>query len=499
TALAADKATTEHARSRQLVHEAEETERRLRARCDDAARQRLHEARQADALAWKGRAELQRAQKQAEQLRADVDREVQEVRERFDEEMTRLRGEAEAEAAQIRDTARENANSALFWSYMARFVSPVLPVVKDQSSPVEADSEQRISAGRGQESTSLAALMASLQARRQETGRQLAGWPGKQLAVRPVYAIEPAWTPAVPFPVQKTALDQAAAGGSAATGQLVTMKPPVMVAPTPPAQLPPATAAAMQAALEAEVRAARSRLEAERVDNPRRLLVWPTPDASTQQALSDRGYRLVTVHSREDVDAQTAAFPAALFVDPLTGPITRTALQVLRQAAVAAEIPLLVTAGLGHTTREAAYGGDPAVLLKALAPRDSDNHMPRVLLIEEHPEIALALTATMQRRGMHVTRAADEADAMTLAEQLRPNLVVMDLMLMPWQQVGILGWLRESGLLNQTPLVVYTAAVDQAALPQLASRESVLFLAERSTSPETQTRIVDALARISTR
>ncbi|MYR44083.1 nickel transporter, partial [Streptomyces sp. SID5910] len=82
-------------------------------------------------------------------------------------------------------------------------------------------------------------------------------------------------------------------------------------------------------------------LPPEPLDNPRRLLVWPAPDVSTQQALSDRGYRPVIVHSREEVDAQIAAFPAALFVDPLTGPITRTALQSLRQAAVAAEVPVL--------------------------------------------------------------------------------------------------------------------------------------------------------------
>ncbi|MDN3251071.1 nickel transporter, partial [Streptomyces sp. ZSW22] len=161
-------------------------------------------------------------------------------------------------------------------------------------------------------------------------------------------------------------------------------------------------------------------LPPEPLDNPRRLLVWPAPDVSTQQALSDRGYRPVIVNSREEVDAQIAAFPAALFVDPLTGPITRTALQSLRQAAVAAEVPVLVTAGLGQASRDAAYGADPAVLLKALAPRDSEQHPPRVLLIEEHAEIALALTSTLERRGMQVARAASDADAVTLAGQFRP-------------------------------------------------------------------------------
>ncbi|MFJ9816063.1 PAS domain-containing protein [Streptomyces sp. NPDC101151] len=242
-------------------------------------------------------------------------------------------------------------------------------------------------------------------------------------------------------------------------------------------------------------------LPPEPLDNPRRLLVWPAPDVTTQQALSDRGYRPVIVHSREEVDAQIAAFPAALFVDPLTGPITRTALQSLRQAAVAAEVPVLVTAGLGQATREAAYGADPAVLLKALAPRDSEQHPPRVLLIEEHAEIALALTSTLERRGMQVARAANDNDAVTLAGQLRPNLVVMDLMQVHRRQAGytgIIDWLRSNGQLNRTPLVVYTAAVDQADLPRLASGETVLFLAERSTSSDVQSRIVDLLARIGT-
>ncbi|MET9576097.1 PAS domain-containing protein [Streptomyces massasporeus] len=242
-------------------------------------------------------------------------------------------------------------------------------------------------------------------------------------------------------------------------------------------------------------------LPPEPLDNPRRLLVWPAPDVSTQQALSDRGYRPVIVNSREEVDAQIAAFPAALFVDPLTGPITRTALQSLRQAAVAAEVPVLVTAGLGQASRDAAYGADPAVLLKALAPRDSEQHPPRVLLIEEHAEIALALTATLERRGMQVARAASDADAVTLAGQFRPNLVVMDLLQVQRRQegfAGIVDWLRANGQLNRTPLVVYTAAVDQADLPRLASGETVLFLAERSTSPEVQTRIVELLSRIGT-
>ncbi|WP_424212668.1 PAS domain-containing protein [Streptomyces sp. BI20] len=241
-------------------------------------------------------------------------------------------------------------------------------------------------------------------------------------------------------------------------------------------------------------------LPPEPLDNPRRLLVWPAPDVATAQALTERGYRPVIVRSREEVDAQTSAFPAALFVDPLTGPITRTALTQLRQAAAAAAVPVLVTAGLGHASREATQGADPAVLLKALAPRDSEQHPSRVLLVEERDELAGALTAALERRGMRVGRAGATTDAVELAARVRPNLVVMDLMQVRRRRAGIVDWLRENGLLAHTPLVVYTAGgIGTEELARLGTGESTLFLAERSTSAESQGRIVDLLTKIGTR
>ncbi len=161
---------------------------------------------------------------------------------------------------------------------------------------------------------------------------------------------------------------------------------------------------------------------------------------------------------------------------------------------------MLVTAGLGQASREAAYGADPAVLLKALGPRDSEQHPPRVLLIEEHEPIAGALSETLQRRGMQVARADTDAEAVNLAAQTPgPNLAVIDLMQVRRRRAGIVDWLRGNGLLNRTPLVIYTSAdIDPGQLSRLSSGETVLFLAERSTSPEVQGRIVDLLAKIGT-
>ncbi|MEE1828427.1 PAS domain-containing protein [Streptomyces sp. BE20] len=278
---------------------------------------------------------------------------------------------------------------------------------------------------------------------------------------------------------------------------------PVAIAPDAPqpvaANRPaPRVMAELPAAPTAQDEAAYTSMPAPGADGgPRRLLVWPEPDPATRQALQDRGYRPVIVRSREEVDAQVSGFPAALFVDPLTGPITRTALQSLRTAALNSRVPVVVTAGLGQATRDAAYGADPAVLLRALAPRDGENHAPRVLLVEGDPDIAAAMIGSLERRGMHVEHAVDENDAVARASSVQPNLVVMDLFQIRRRRVGLLDWLRTNDRLHRTPLVVYTSVdLDPRELPRLRTGETVLFLAERSTSDDVQSRIVDLLGRI---
>ncbi|MFC4495443.1 PAS domain-containing protein [Streptomyces ovatisporus] len=320
-----------------------------------------------------------------------------------------------------------------------------------------------------------------------QPGGQPDGQPGaQQPAPQGQAGAQAQAAPAAPAPAREFTIEAPAAGAGEGPEPLDGPNSPVEMSNGRGVPVPP--------------QAVDDELPPEPLDNPRRLLVWPEPEASTQQALSARGYRPVLVHSREEVDAQAGTYPAALFVDPLTGPITRTALQSLRTAAAAAEVPVLVTAGLGQATREAAYGADPAVLLKALAPRDSEQHPPRVLLIEERPPVAGALAASLERRGIQVAHAPTDTDAVTIAARMRPNLVVTDLMQVHQRRAGLIDWLRSNGLLSRTPFVIYTSAgMNPAELPRLTTGETVLFLAERATSDQVQHRIVDLLTQIGTR
>lgn len=233
----------------------------------------------------------------------------------------------------------------------------------------------------------------------------------------------------------------------------------------------------------------------QRREGARQVLVWPEPDAETARVFAGRGYLPVLVRTGAELRERVSAEPAALFVDPLTGPITRTALRALRAAAVEADLPVLVTAGLGEATRDAVYGADPAVLLRALAPQP--HNPPRVLLVEENQDVANALAATLHRRSMQVLHAPSEAEAVTRAAGMQPEAVLIDLALMRRRRVGIVDWLRNNGRLGSTPIVVYTQLAGVAADPaRLRGGETVLFLAERSTRDEVQQRLADLLGKL---
>jgi len=227
----------------------------------------------------------------------------------------------------------------------------------------------------------------------------------------------------------------------------------------------------------------------------RQLLVWSQPDDPTASALHKRGYQPVVVRTREEVDQYATYHPAALLVDPLSGPITRTALQSLRSAARSASVPVLVTAGLSETTPEYAYGADPAMLVRSLA--DPHGQAPRVLLIESNTDIATAFSASLTHSGMETLYAASESEAVSRAASLPPDVVVLDLMLIRHRRVGIVDWLRNHHRLHATPIIVYTALdFDQNELHRISRGETTLLVTERASQQGVQQRILDLISKI---
>jgi PAS domain S-box-containing protein len=228
-------------------------------------------------------------------------------------------------------------------------------------------------------------------------------------------------------------------------------------------------------------------------DDAPRLLLWPAPDEDTHDLLRSRGYRPVALGQPEKLAVVAAngtgqGHPFAVFVDPISAPITRRGLRELRLAAARAELPLLVTAGIGCAEDAPERGPDPSLLLTALCP--DGVRMPRVLLVEARPDLAETFTDLLERQGMQVAHATTDAESRESAVACPPDLVVLDLMQIRRRRVGVVDWLRDRGLLARTPLVVYTAeGTDSGGFASL-------YLTERATDAEPAGRIGDLLAKI---
>jgi two-component system, OmpR family, response regulator len=79
----------------------------------------------------------------------------------------------------------------------------------------------------------------------------------------------------------------------------------------------------------------------------------------------------------------------------------------------------------------------------------------RLLVVDDEPSIRELLTASLRFAGFEVMNAADGAEALKLAEQHRPDLVVLDIMLPDLDGFTVTRKLRERG--RDMPVVFLTA------------------------------------------
>jgi two-component system OmpR family response regulator len=82
----------------------------------------------------------------------------------------------------------------------------------------------------------------------------------------------------------------------------------------------------------------------------------------------------------------------------------------------------------------------------------------RLLVVDDEPSIRELLTASLRFAGFEVFPAADGAEALKLADQLRPDLVVLDIMLPDLDGFAVTRKLRERG--RDVPVVFLTARDD---------------------------------------
>ena len=83
--------------------------------------------------------------------------------------------------------------------------------------------------------------------------------------------------------------------------------------------------------------------------------------------------------------------------------------------------------------------------------------MGRVLVIDDEPDVLLLCRVNLEHAGHQVVTAVDGEEAIRLASQDRPDVVVLDLMLPQRDGFGVLRDLRALTSMADVPVVVLTA------------------------------------------
>jgi CheY-like chemotaxis protein len=129
----------------------------------------------------------------------------------------------------------------------------------------------------------------------------------------------------------------------------------------------------------------------------------------------------------------------------------------------------------------------------ALRTAFSSGRRPRVLLIEDDADLAKTMLASLERYNAHFVHASTGREAIELARQFRPDLLILDLILPDVDGFTIVDWLKDRDLCRAVPLIVYSALETSPAEQERLRLGPSQFLTKGRVTPEEFERRIGAL------
>ena len=84
--------------------------------------------------------------------------------------------------------------------------------------------------------------------------------------------------------------------------------------------------------------------------------------------------------------------------------------------------------------------------------------MPKLLVVDDEPTLVATLKFNLEREGYEVLTAADGGEALKLAREHRPDLIILDLMLQRMHGFEVCRVLRKE---SRVPIIMLTARTDE--------------------------------------
>ncbi len=91
----------------------------------------------------------------------------------------------------------------------------------------------------------------------------------------------------------------------------------------------------------------------------------------------------------------------------------------------------------------------------------SDSDSPTVLLVDDEPDLIELLQYALENAGYRVVTAGDGEEGLRVAEEERPDLAVLDIMMPKMDGIQLTQRLRENAQLRLTPILMLTARAEE--------------------------------------
>jgi two-component system cell cycle response regulator DivK len=89
--------------------------------------------------------------------------------------------------------------------------------------------------------------------------------------------------------------------------------------------------------------------------------------------------------------------------------------------------------------------------------------MKKILMVEDMPDNAELTRKMLVSAGYQVYHALDAETGLQMAQEVHPDLILLDLGLPDYDGQTLAGWLRAEESLAQTPIVAFTAWPEETA------------------------------------
>ena len=247
-----------------------------------------------------------------------------------------------------------------------------------------------------------------------------------------------------------------------------------------------------------------------------------------QSLLEAQNYQVVPVASGQEAVEQAAALqPNVILLDLLMpGMNGWEVMAVLKERADTKEIPIVICSVCSQTEsnlpelQEGEMGNNPNPKSKIQNPKSYVDWVDkpldegalfcslkqalatpykrvRILIVEDDPNLAQVLITLFERHEIETFHAQTAREAIQLSQQLKPDLLILDLVLPDGDGFAVVEWLSQHNCLHSVPLVVYSAQeLDNSERNRLRLGQTEFLTKSRVTMQEFEQRVMALLQGI---